>query len=92
MSTIDKQTPIRRLAILIISIILSTISLFAQSTKIQVLELRNYLLKPGQRDYFIDSFEIKIMDTLNARGNYVLGQYRVKDAPETFFGFVALMI
>ena len=85
MGTIDKQTPIRRLAILIVSIILSSISVFAQSTKIQVLELRNYLLKPGQRDYFIDSFEIKIMDTLNARGNYVLGQYRVKNAPDNFF-------
>ena len=56
----------------------------AQSKRIKVIELRNYLLRPGQRDNFKDSFEIKILDTLNRRGNHVLGQYTVKDAPDNF--------
>lgn len=41
-------------------------------------------MKPGQRDHFIDSFEIKIMDSLTGRGSYVFGQYKVKDAPDNF--------
>ena len=84
MSTIHKQAFNYKLAFSIVCILLSSISLHAQSKEVKVIELRNYLMKPGQRDYFIDSFEIKIMDTLNARGNYVLGQYRVRDAPDNF--------
>ena len=52
---------------------------------VQVLELRNYLLRPGHRDEFITGFETKIIDTLNARGNLVLGQFTVKGSPDNFF-------
>lgn len=52
---------------------------------VQVIELRNYLLKPGKRDSFINAFENKILDTLNGRDNFVLGQYRVKGAEDNFF-------
>ena len=38
---------------------------------VQVIELRNYLMRPGHRDEFITGFEDKIIDTLNARGNLV---------------------
>lgn len=51
---------------------------------VQVIELRNYMLRPGKRDSFIMEFENKILDTLNGRGNYVLGQYRVKGAEDNF--------
>lgn len=59
-------------------------SVWGQSKKVHVIELRNYLLKPGQRQHFVDSFEITIKDTLNHRGNYVLGEYSVKNSPDNF--------
>lgn len=52
---------------------------------VQVIELRNYLMRPGHRDEFITGFEDKIIDTLNARGNLVLGQFIVKGSPDNFF-------
>ena len=52
---------------------------------VQVIELRNYLMRPRHRDEFIAGFEDKIMDTLNARGNLVLGQFTVKGSPDNFF-------
>ena len=70
------------------------IALHAQHTspyytdkKIQVLELRNYVLKEGGRDNFIDSFKIYIEDSQNVKGAYVLGLYRVKDAETNFYWF-----
>ena len=63
---------------------LSFSSLYAQTKKVKVIELRNYVLRPGQRDHFIDSFDIKILDTLNRRGNYVVGQYTLKNFPDNF--------
>jgi hypothetical protein len=51
---------------------------------VKVIELRNYLLKSGKRDSFINGFEDKILDTLNGRDNYVLGQYRLKGAEDNF--------
>jgi hypothetical protein len=59
-------------------------SLQAQSKQTKVIELRNYLMKPGQRQHFIDTFETRLIDTLNAKKNYILGQYRVKNAPDNF--------
>jgi hypothetical protein len=53
--------------------------------KIQVLELRNYVLREGGRDKFIDSFKVYIEDSQNAKGAYVLGLYRVKSAENNFF-------
>jgi hypothetical protein len=84
MNTIIHKTIHCKVVSFIICILLSSTFLNAQSRKVEIIELRNYLLRPGQRDYFIDSLEIKIIDTLNARGNYVLGQYRIKDAPDNF--------
>ena len=56
----------------------------AVGKNVQVLELRNYMFRPGKRDSFIMGFENKLIDTLNGRGNYVLGQYRVKGAEDNF--------
>lgn len=45
---------------------------------LKVIELRNYLLKPGMRERFIEYFEDKFIDSQRALGGYVLGQFRVK--------------
>jgi len=54
-----------------------------QNTK--VLELRNYLIKPGHRDEFIDYFEENFIQSQNELGASILGQYRVKGAGDNFF-------
>lgn len=68
----------------ILSFFFLSICAQAQSKKVKVIEIRNYLLKPGHRDKYIDAFKNKLLDTLNARGNYVLGQYRVKGENDHF--------
>lgn len=55
-----------------------------ESTEVEVIEIRNYLVKPGQRDSYIKGFETYFLDTLNAHENYILGQYRVKGAVDNF--------
>ncbi|MGI8811915.1 MAG: hypothetical protein ACR2IH_05230 [Pyrinomonadaceae bacterium] len=52
---------------------------------IKVIELRNYLIKPGRRDEFIDLFEENFTRSQNILGGYTLGQYRVKGADDNFF-------
>lgn len=57
----------------------------AADQPIRVLELRNYVTRPGQRDKFISYFEANFIDSQNAIGGYILGQFRVKDADDNFF-------
>src|ERR1044071_8049651 len=57
----------------------------AADQPIRVLELRNYVTKPGQRDKFISYFEANFIDSENALGGYILGQFRVKDSDDNFF-------
>ena len=45
---------------------------FYKDKKIQVLELRNYVIAEGGRDKFIDSFKVYIEDFQNSKGAYVL--------------------
>lgn len=52
---------------------------------IKVIELRNYLVRPGRRDDFIDLFEENFTQSQNVVGGYTLGQYRVKGAEDNFF-------
>jgi hypothetical protein len=52
---------------------------------IKVIELRNYLIKPGRRDEFINLFEENFTRSQNILGGYTLGQYRVKGAEDNFF-------
>lgn len=52
---------------------------------IRVLELRNYVTRPGQRDRFISYFETNFVDSQNALGGYILGQFRVEGAEDNFF-------
>jgi hypothetical protein len=52
---------------------------------IKVIELRNYLVRRGRRDEFINLFEENFVQSQNLLGGYILGQYRVKGADDNFF-------
>jgi hypothetical protein len=58
-----------------------------ENQNIKVLELRNYILKPGKRDAFINYFEQHFITPQNILGGFVLGQFRVKDADNRFLWF-----
>lgn len=58
---------------------------------LQVFELRNYTLHPGQRDVLIALFEREFVETQEALGAHVLGAFRNLDDPNRFVwvrGFV----
>jgi hypothetical protein len=49
-----------------------------------VLELRQYTLKPGQRDVLIDLFDREFVETQEAVGMHLVGQFRDLDRPDHF--------
>lgn len=49
-----------------------------------VVELRQYTLKPGSRDVLIELFDREFVETQEAEGMAVLGQFRDLDDPERF--------
>lgn len=51
---------------------------------IGVIELRNYVIKHGQRDRFINYFEENLIESQIALKGYVVGQYRVKGSEDNF--------
>jgi len=55
------------------------------ATEIHVLELRNYILKPGKRDSFINYFEQYLINPQIDLGGYPYGQFRVKEKNDNFF-------
>lgn len=50
----------------------------------QVLELRQYLLKPGERDRMIELFDRQFIESQEALGMRVVGQFRVRGQPDLF--------
>jgi hypothetical protein len=52
---------------------------------IKVIELRDYVIRQGRRDEFINLFEENFIQSQNILGGYTLGQYRVKGADDNFF-------
>lgn len=50
----------------------------------RVVELRQYILRPGQRDALITLFDREFVETQEAVGMTVLGQFRDLDAPDRF--------
>lgn len=52
---------------------------------IKVIELRDYVIRQGRRDEFINLFEENFTRSQNVLGGYTLGQYRVKGADDHFF-------
>lgn len=53
-------------------------------TKLNVVELRQYTLRPGRRDELIDLFDREFVDTQEEVGIRVLGQFRDLDDPDRF--------
>lgn len=49
-----------------------------------VVELRQYTLHPGQREVLIDLFDREFVESQEAAGMAVLGQFRDLDAPDRF--------
>jgi hypothetical protein len=49
-----------------------------------VLELRQYTLKPGQRDVLIDLFERHFVESQEAAGMTLVGQFRDRRRPDRF--------
>jgi NIPSNAP. len=57
---------------------------FNTAGELTVIELRNYVLKPGLRDRFINYFENNFIQSQNELGANILGVYRVKGADDNF--------
>jgi len=53
--------------------------------QLQMIEFRNYLLKPGVRERFRSYFEEHFLDSQNVLGGFVLGQFRIKGEEDRFF-------
>lgn len=51
---------------------------------LNVLEIRNYLLKPGLREHFIDYFEANFITTQADVNMFILGQFRLIGEPDHF--------
>jgi quinol monooxygenase YgiN len=49
-----------------------------------VVELRQYTLRPGQRDVLIDLFDREFVESQEAEGMAVVGQFRDLDGPDRF--------
>jgi NIPSNAP len=54
------------------------------TTCCQILELRQYTLKPGARDTLIELFDREFVETQEAEGMRIVGQFRDLDRPERF--------
>jgi quinol monooxygenase YgiN len=50
----------------------------------EVVELRRYALRPGRRDTLIDLFDREFVETQEAVGMSILGQFRDLDDPDSF--------
>lgn len=50
----------------------------------RVIELRQYFLKPGQRDVLIRLFDREFVETQEADGMHILGQFGDEDDPDRF--------
>jgi hypothetical protein len=51
---------------------------------VQVVELRQYRLHPGQRDVLIELFDREFLESQEAEGMAILGQFRDLDEPDRF--------
>lgn len=54
------------------------------STCCPIVELRQYTLRPGQRDILIELFDREFVETQEAEGMKILGQFRDLDNPDRF--------
>lgn len=56
----------------------------AENTRCPILELRRYTLHPGRRDDLITLFDREFVESQEAVGMRVVGQFRDRDDPERF--------
>jgi hypothetical protein len=56
----------------------------AETSCCSIIELRQYTLKPGQRDVLIDLFERHFIESQEATGMTVVGQFRDRRRPDRF--------
>ena len=56
----------------------------SQQTCCQIVELRQYTLRPGKRDVLIELFDREFVETQELLGMYVIGQFRELDDPNRF--------
>lgn len=49
-----------------------------------IVELRQYTLRPGQRDVLIELFDRELVETQEATGMHIIGQFRDLDRPDRF--------
>ncbi|TDO70033.1 NIPSNAP protein [Flavobacterium chryseum] len=59
------------------------------SENIQVLEIRNYLLKPNLTDKFSDYFHSKFVVPMNELGGYTVGEFKINGVNDRFVWFRA---
>lgn len=52
--------------------------------RVQVVELRQYTLRPGRRDTLVELFDRELVETQEAVGMRVVGQFRDADDPDRF--------
>lgn len=57
------------------------------SEDIQVLEIRNYLLKPNLADTFSQYFHSKFVNPMRELGGYTLGEFKVEGSNDRFVWF-----
>jgi hypothetical protein len=57
------------------------------SENIQVLEIRNYLLKPNLTNKFSDYFHSKFVAPMNELGGYTLGEFKIDSVNDRFVWF-----
>ena len=56
----------------------------AKPIAIRVLEFRNYILQPGQRDAFIDYFNQNILPQQESLGGHILNEFNLEDSADNF--------
>jgi NIPSNAP len=55
-----------------------------RAVRYPVVELRQYTLRPGQRDVLIDLFDRELVESQEAAGMAIVGQFRDLDDPDRF--------
>jgi NIPSNAP protein len=56
----------------------------AEASPLPIIELRQYTLHPGKRDVLVDLFETEFIESQEAVGMKVVGQFRDLDKPDRF--------
>src|SRR3981081_1640781 len=62
----------------------TTVNTKSEQTCCPIVELRQYTLRPGKRDVLIDLFDREFVETQEAVGMKIIGQFRDLDRPNRF--------